>query len=261
MMTMLKKHAKAIVRKMLTRLDESNNETGWDRYATRWDQNYGNEFDNLGDEWTGEIKSAADRSSFLTDLENIVIRPFMEGGVDTLVEIGPGGGRATQILLKYCRKELIACDVAQKMLDLIRRRFSGESKIQCMKLTVGKGLSELQARNVDVVFSFDVFVHIDPHDIYEYVRTFNAVLRPGGIGIIHHSVIETDRGWLRFLDDHPYCMNARKPYCAFSVMTGEIMKIFAERAGFQVIQQIGAFRPETGSSHAMVTVFKKPLAS
>jgi SAM-dependent methyltransferase len=185
----------------------------------------------------------------------------MEGGVDTIVEIGPGGGRATQILLKYCRKELIACDVARKMLDLIRKRFEGEPKIKCVKLTVGKGLSELQARNADVIFSFDVFVHIDPHDIYEYVRTFNDVLRPGGIAIIHHSVIETDRGWLRFLDDHPYCMNTRKPYCAFSVMTGEIMKIFVERAGFQLVQQIGAFRPEAGSPHAIVTVFRKPLAS
>ena len=258
MIAELKNRAKELARRILTRLDESNNETGWDRYAERWNYNFGDNYQNLGDEWTGEIKSQKERSTFLEDLDRDILKPYLSPGADTIVEIGPGGGRITQLLLNYCRKELIACDVAQEMLNLIGKRFAGEKKVTCKKLTLGKGLAELAPASADVVFSFDVFVHIDPHDIYEYVRTIKDVLKPGGLGIIHHSIIESDRGWLRFLDDHPYCMNTRKPYCAFSVMTGEIMRIFVERTGFQLVKQVGGLTSGETSSHAMVTIFKKP---
>ena len=41
--------------------------------------------------------------------------------------------------------------------------------------------------SIDRIWSWDVFVHINDTDIKDYVVQFNRILRPGGIGIIHHS--------------------------------------------------------------------------
>ena len=40
---------------------------------------------------------------------------------------------------------------------------------------------------IDVIWSFDCFVHVNPLDIREYFREFGRVLRPGGLALIHHA--------------------------------------------------------------------------
>jgi cyclopropane fatty-acyl-phospholipid synthase-like methyltransferase len=44
----------------------------------------------------------------------------------------------------------------------------------------------LADESVDVVWSFDVFVHVSPLETERYVAEIRRVLRPGGRAVIHH---------------------------------------------------------------------------
>ena len=49
--------------------------------------------------------------------------------------------------------------------------------------------------SVDVVWSFDVFVHFAPLDTAGYMAEVARVLRPGGVATIHHSGGRNRSGW------------------------------------------------------------------
>lgn len=49
----------------------------------------------------------------------------------------------------------------------------------------GHGI-DLPRNTLDGIWSYDVFVHINPVDARGYLREFQRVLRPGAYAIIHH---------------------------------------------------------------------------
>ncbi len=231
--------------------DSSDNEKGWDRYAEYWAGDFGAEFPNLGDEWTAEVGD----SDFVQMIEKEVFDRYL-GERHTILEIGPGGGRITASLLKYGPKRLIACDVAGQMLDLIQQRFASDGRVETQKLTLGRGLAEVPKDIADAIVSLEVFVHIDPHDIWEYVNSFWDVMRPGAIGLIHHSDTSTRQGFERFLADHPYCINRQKPWSAFSVMSPEIFARMIEHRGFEPVAQVRSLGQS--EERDCLSIFRKP---
>ena len=60
----------------------------------------------------------------------------------------------------------------------------------------GRDLSSVPAASIDAIWSFDVFVHINRAEVESYAPEFARVLRPGGVGVIHHgSVGGASGGW------------------------------------------------------------------
>jgi len=49
-------------------------------------------------------------------------------------------------------------------------------------------LSFIENNSVDYIWSYDVFVHINPTDVEKYIIEFSRILKPHGYGIIHHSM-------------------------------------------------------------------------
>lgn len=155
---------------------------GWETYARRR-----RDEDRLGDEWNepgvmGLDVATADE--ILPYLDRVVFAPFL-GTNDVLLEIGPGGGRFTELLLPKCRK-LIAVDTSPTMLELLRDRFGDDGRID-YQLGDGLGLGGVTSSSVDSAFSYGVFVHLQHWDIYNYLRELHRVLKPGGKAIIQHS--------------------------------------------------------------------------
>jgi ubiquinone/menaquinone biosynthesis C-methylase UbiE len=202
---------------------------GWDSYAQQRKEQKG-----VGDVWNRPRRIGIDVESpeeVVPYLDREVFTPFL-GTVDVLLEIGPGAGRLTEVLLPKCNK-LIAVDTSATMVDLLRQRFEKETKIE-YHLSDGRGLRGIPAASVDAAFSYGVFVHLQHWDIYNYLTELKRVLKPGGKALIQHSNTFSDLGWKSFLREVPRQLNKHKSHQSFIVNTPELMSEFVRRAGLEV---------------------------
>lgn len=202
---------------------------GWEKYARNF---HG---DRLGDEWNRPDLEGLDVAPerFVESLDEALFGPFI-GHVGTLLEIGPGGGRFTEVLLPRC-DVLIAADTSASMLKRIRQRFPASEKVRCIHLD-GTGLAAVADCTVDAAFSYGVFVHLQQWDIYRYLEEIARVLRPGGVALIQHSNTFSDAGWKYFLREVPLQVNRNKLFGTYTVMTPDVMAEFATRAGLECVE-------------------------
>jgi ubiquinone/menaquinone biosynthesis C-methylase UbiE len=101
-----------------------------------------------------------------------------------LLEIGPGGGRWTEFL-QLRAERLTVVDVAEKPIELCRARFANCKHLQ---FHVGDGRTLPSASDsLDGIWSYDVFVHITPLDVQNYLHEFKRALKPGAFAVIHHA--------------------------------------------------------------------------
>jgi ubiquinone/menaquinone biosynthesis C-methylase UbiE len=111
------------------------------------------------------------------------IHSFVPAGV--VLELGPGQGRWSNYL-KDLAEQLILVDVAEHCLDVCRRRFADALNVSC-HLGDGTSLPMVPDRSVDFAFSFDSLVHAEADVLHAYASELARVLKPDGIGFIHHS--------------------------------------------------------------------------
>lgn len=200
---------------------------GWDRYALafRLRRRRG----HLGDEWNPP-ELAGD---WVRRLDEEIFAPFL-GTCDVLLELGPGGGRFTEILLPKCRR-LIAADTSPRMLGLLRRRFEGDRRVEPLQLD-GTGLAPIPDASVDAAFAYDVFVHLHHWDFVNYLRELRRVLRPGGKAVIHHANTLSELGWRKFLEGLPRSVGRHVHPGEFTPMTPELMRELCARTGLEVVE-------------------------
>jgi SAM-dependent methyltransferase len=129
-----------------------------------------------GEEWT---ISAEWKKSLIDDVLLRYIKP-----ATALLEIGPGAGRWTEILAPMART-LYVVDVSSKAIELCKERFSSATNISFI-LTRNASLRGIPDNTITAIWSYDVFVHINPDDTEQYLSEFKRVLVPGGIAVIHH---------------------------------------------------------------------------
>lgn len=200
---------------------------GWEQYARnvirRGDR-------RLGEEWNEPQAIGVDvpPEEIPQYIDRAIIGPFL-GTRDAILEIGAGGGRWTELLLARSRC-VIAGDTSPSMLDLLRARLGSPPSLETVLLD-GRGLGPIADASVDAVFSYDVFVHLPHWDIFNYLREIHRVLRPGGRALIHHGHVLSELGWKNFLEEIPSTVNRHTPFGNFSVMTPDLMREFATRAG------------------------------
>jgi SAM-dependent methyltransferase len=200
---------------------------GYERYAQSYTPAPGT---YLGDEWNEPEVIGMDvaRDEIVPTLDRIVFQPFL-GKCDVILEIGAGAGRFTGILFPKCRK-VIASDTSRSMLSLLAKRFPNHPQLEILLLD-GQGLAPLQDRSIDAAFSYDVFNHLEHWDIFNYLVELKRVLKPGGRAVIHHANTFSELGWKRFVDDMPQQLNLSKSWGTLSLMTPDLFRELAERAG------------------------------
>lgn len=155
-----------------------------------------------GEEWTVEVKKykGIDPNDWKKKLIDEIMLKHLKKDKITL-EIGPGAGRWTEHLRKIAKK-LILADITQKCLDVCQDRFQNESHIEYN--LIENGFDFIDDNSIDQIWSYDVFVHINPSDIKKYIIEFSRILKPEGIAIIHHSGMisdytNKDEGWRAFM--------------------------------------------------------------
>src|SRR5204862_5514659 len=124
-----------------------------------------------GEEWTHAVEGYKGLDPDLwkrSIVENMMLK-YLDAGM-TILEVGPGAGRWTATLQEFAGRLLLA-DISTKCLDVCRQRFPDRPNISFHP--IGEtGLSFLDAESGDGVWSYAVFVHINPTTIAGYVRDF-----------------------------------------------------------------------------------------
>ena len=147
-----------------------------------WD-NY--DWSRGGDEWTQDVKThrGIDPSQWKTSLINNMMLKYVKDD-STILEVGIGAGRWTEILQPLAKK-LILVDISEKCIEICKNKFKNSSNVEYY--LINGRLNMIKDNSIDYVWSYDVFVHINPTDIEKYIEDFSLILKPGGYAIIHHS--------------------------------------------------------------------------
>jgi len=111
-----------------------------------------------------------------------------------VLEIGPGFGRWTRKLVEISH-HLIVVDVTEKCIAHCKSLFAGKNNVE-FHVNDGRSLDVVADDSIDFVWSYDVFVHIEPPDIEHYLREFRRILKNDGLAVIHHGVVgKADLSW------------------------------------------------------------------
>lgn len=167
-----------------------------------------------GEEWSGS-----------PELKDSLIRCVLDKHIrpgSRVLEIGPGGGRWTGALLARA-EDYLGVDIAAACVAHCRQRFANEPRA---RFAVGSGtdLAAAADGSMDAIWSVDVFVHINRAEADLYASEFRRVLRPGGVGVIHHGGVRGAKGGWR------------------SDLTAETFEQTLSRHGLQVLQSFAEWK-------------------
>lgn len=186
-----------------------------------------------GVEWTVSPK-------WKQSLIDEVMLKYIKSG-KTILEIGPGGGRWTEALLQIA-KHLVLIELSDRCIEVCKQRFANCRNISYF-VNNGTDLSFISDDSVDFIWSFDVFVHINPKDIGHYLQQLSRILRSGGRGIIHHAKDGNKYGGWR------------------SDMTAKLFADFVNRHGLILVTQFDSWGNgmyNVKGHHGVISVFEKP---
>jgi ubiquinone/menaquinone biosynthesis C-methylase UbiE len=174
----------------------------WNAYSAAWGEHYGTRYTHLGDEWCDDGSATRERDRRLFAQ---VAEPWLHPQ-SRVLEIGPGGGKWT-VRIAPKVGHLTVFDVAQTMIDRTRARCDAAGLANVSyQLGDGRGFAPLPDASQDLVWSYDVFVHIALEDTAAYLLEISRVLVDGGLVVLHHAVndtapamdrIETFNDWYR----------------------------------------------------------------
>lgn len=194
-----------------------------------------------GEEWTEDVGRyrGLDPDAWKNQLIDECLRKYVPTQKEIL-EIGPGAGRWTEVLKDRC-SILHLADISKTCLDLCQERFKDAANIRYHQITDGT-LKFLPENSLDGIWSYDVFVHINPTEIERYVKDFAKVLKPGGVGVIHHAgAYPTDR-------------LKQATAAGRSPMTGPFFAELVRRAGLVLLEQNTSLPHFEGD---VISIFKK----
>jgi ubiquinone/menaquinone biosynthesis C-methylase UbiE len=216
---------------MITETVTNRYANDWNAYSAAWEQQYGARYRHLGDEWCDDGTAQRTHERRVMGLVEPWLRPETRA-----LEIGPGGGKWT-VRLAPRVASLTVFDVAHAMLDRTRDRCreEGLSNVS-FALGDGNGLTGIADESLDLVFSYDVFVHVALEDTVAYIDDLVRVLKPGGVAIIHHAVAETSASWNRIEAHNDWYRDRRNTLGQYYYQSREGLRRAYERVGFEIVE-------------------------
>ncbi|HUI82798.1 MAG TPA: class I SAM-dependent methyltransferase [Candidatus Binatia bacterium] len=112
------------------------------------------------------------------------------------LEVGPGMGRITVPMLRYCRS-ITALDISPEMVRRTQETLAGLQNFRAQLIT-DEDLSFLPAEHFDLAYAISCFQHADKKSFYRYLEGIRRALRPGGVlffGVIN---LCSEAGWGHF---------------------------------------------------------------
>jgi len=181
----------------------------------------------------GEQEEDAVRRSAEPPVRNILELTGL-GPQDEVLEIGCGVGRIGLELAPFCRF-WTGVDISTNMLAVASDRLFGLKNVRLAKLAQ-VGLKHFEAETFDVVYSTNMFDHLDKMDRWLYVQGAFRVLRPNGRLFIDNTDLESDAGWAAFARGANSTVEQDRPPYGPRPATSAEYVTYARRAGFGRIQ-------------------------
>lgn len=135
-----------------------------------------------GDRWGDPERDGARARAAYIEVHRRYLEPYLRPALD-VVEIGSGGGRWTKYLLPSARR-LVVVELNPESFDYLLRRFPSYAGRMEFYRTSGYEMTGVRDATIDLVFSFDVFVCVEPEGIAAYLDEIERVLRPGGRAVV-----------------------------------------------------------------------------
>ena len=231
----------------------------WSRYPAEWrkDPQLNLGFTTLGDEWGGP-----DFADFIIDL----VSPYIGSDAD-VIELGCGGGKFSQRLAPRCRS-LLCTDISVAMLthtrnNLAKRQLDGNVSYVALN---GVDFEEMPPASADLIFSYDVLLHLQPQNVFSYMFDARRVLRDGGVFMLHQINLDSEGGMAHFLEQysagtwkHGFEDPRRRGHVYF--MSQDQMSALATHAGLvidRIVSDQGEFNGVTGWRDLIGFLRKRP---
>jgi SAM-dependent methyltransferase len=210
----------------------------WDEYAARW------RVDNswvaiedptnalpraaylrlVGDEW-------GDKRSVRGFVANFIVPNLAPGAI--AVEIGSGGGRIALQAAPHCRW-LIALDTSPAMMGALREAAASLRNIVPILMPPGSTRLPVADGSIDLVYSFDVMVHLDQRTIFRYLCETSRALKDGGVAVVHYASCESAVGWKHFVRSVEKGVS-QGGFASFEYLHSATMRQMANHVGLAVV--------------------------
>ena len=112
------------------------------------------------------------------------------------LEIGPGTGRISIPMSRYCRS-ITALDISAEMVLQARKTMAELTNFE-VKLILDEDLQFLPSEHFDLAYSISCFQHAEKKTFYRYLEGIHRALKPGGVlffGVIN---LGSEVGWKHF---------------------------------------------------------------
>lgn len=204
---------------------------GWGSYSDEWEKRYPT-LAYLGAEWIG--------ANFCKWIMDEYVKPYITEN-SIAIELGCGGGKFTQYLAPLCHK-VIAMDISSAMVARAVRYLALQG-VANVQYVVNDGKSFIGADPpVDLIFSYDVFLHLPIELVYAYLVDGRRVLSDDGVFILHQQnilfdkvmdrmVYQAEKQWWEYPLGHPDTIGR------MFFTTPDVSKAMAARAGYEVIKE------------------------
>lgn len=202
-------------------------------YGTQWGDPRQGRLANLVDRYVRRRPFPGD----LARIERRYVRPYVLPFA-TVLEIGAGGGRWTQFLLRARR--IIVVEPHETFFDYLQRRFGPRFEFY---VTSGDELAGIPDQSVDYVLSFGTLVHLSAETVQAYVRETARVLRPQGVATLQYADKTKARAQRAGAEDE-----------GFSSTTADGFARMAEAAGLTLLAH-----DTRALNHSNVAVLSKTL--
>jgi SAM-dependent methyltransferase len=201
----------------------------WDTYD--WSQ--------MGEEWTHDAKTRGlDPILWKESLINDMMFKYIKKD-SIILEIGIGAGRWSEVLQPVASR-LILTDISKTCLHICEQRFKRHKNVEYH--LIEQRMDFIRDHTIDYIWSYDVFVHINPSDVERYIAEINRILKTNGYALIHHSGIYMSEKHAREKGFRSY-------------MTGEIFTNLVEKYGMKIVEQNATLPHIQGD---LISVFVKP---
>jgi len=199
----------------------------------------------VGDEW-------ADEASLHSVLEAWVM-PHLSSDVRA-AEIGSGGGRIAANVAKHVR-ELVCFDISDGMLKAAKTYLEscGAANVVFQLVDGNQDYPPEFDGSFEFVYSFDVFVHLDLHQMRRTLRSIRKLLRPGGLCFISFANILAPDGWRRFVRQQQYSVGG------FYFVSPDIVRCLLARGGLELWEASTPRAGNTYLSRDLLVLARRPV--
>lgn len=198
-----------------------------------------------GDEWVNE--------RVRENTYNLLLRPAPGETLQEVVEIGPGSGKYTQMVLERTAARVTAYEISSAFLEALASRCGsyqadGRLVARAIDFTANDGLLRSAASlegQTDLYFGIDVFLMMDYQSAFVYLLTAALLLRKGGRFAATFGDADSDSGWQRLVRDvgrHSGFDDA--PCTRFHWVGRAALTMSLERLGFAVHHMVSG--PDAG---------------